>query len=185
VGAVTRRCRIAASALPVALVLTVLTVLTTGCAKERPLLTQADLDARPPIAEMQDRYEQMLERVRAAIDAAIGPRHWHVDNKSASYGNCGDLNFEPNVIGRNITLPYWQFDQPITDAEWPAAKRAVLDVLGQYGFRPGGMVGDTGGEHQLNAYEPGYGGYFNIMNMVHTVMRVSTGCHPGEWRIYK
>jgi len=167
------------------LAILVLVLLTTGCAKERPLLTQADLDARPPITEMQDRYEEMLHRVRDAIDAAVGPREWYVDNKTASYGACGDRNFLPNVIGRDLTLPYWQFDRPITDAEWPAVKRAVLDVIGQYGFRPGGMSVDTGGDHELNAYEPGYGGYFNISNMINTTMRVSTGCHPGEWRIYR
>jgi hypothetical protein len=168
----------------VPLLLLVLVLLTTGCAKERPLLTQADLDARPPITEMQDRYEEMMHRVRSAIDAAVGPRGWYSDNETASYGTCGDRNFEPNVIGRDLTLPFWQFDLPITDAEWPAVQRAVLDVIGRYGFRPGGRSVDTGGDHELNAYETGYGGYFTISNATHTVMRVSTGCHPGEIRIY-
>jgi hypothetical protein len=163
----------------------VLTVLTTGCSKERPLLTQADLDARPPIAEMQDRYEEMQQRVRAAIDAAIGPRPWGEYTNRASYGTCGDRNFVPNVIGRNITLPSWQFDGPITDIEWPAVKQAILGVISQYGFRAGGLAIDTGGEHEFNAYETGYGGYFTIGNKINTVMQVSTGCHPGEWRIYK
>ena len=72
-----------------------------------------------------------------------------------------------------------------TKAEWPAVKRAVLDVLGQYGFQPGGMVVDTGRNHELNAYETGYGGYFDIGNVINTVMQVTTGCHPGEMRIYK
>ena len=147
------------------------------------MLTQADLDARPPITEMQDRYEEMQQRVRAAIDAAVDPRVWHVNNHRASYGTCG-RNFEPNVIGREVTLPSWQFDGPITDAEWPAVKKAVLDVVGQYGFRPGGMAIDTGGDHELNAYEPGYGAYFNIGNVINTVMQVTTGCHPGKIRTY-
>jgi hypothetical protein len=175
------RANVAAVTLVTALVVI---LLTTGCAKERPLLTQADLDARPPITEMQDRYEEMQQRVRAAIDTAVGRRVWHVDAKSASYGTCG-RDFAPNVIGRNVTLPSWQFDRPISDAEWPAVRRAVLDVIGQYGFRPGGMSIDTGGNHELNAYELGYGGYFNIGNVINTVMQVSTGCHPGEIRIYK
>ncbi|MGI5132016.1 LppA family lipoprotein [Pseudonocardia sp. CA-107938] len=139
----------------------------------------------PPIAAMQDRYEEMLQRIRTAVDAAIGPRAWHVHPGSAGYGSCGDRAFEPNVQGRDVTLPSWGFDEPITDADWPAVKRAVLDVLGEHGFRPGGMAVDTGGSHELNAYEPTYGGYFNLGNVTHTVMRVSTGCHPGEWRIYE
>jgi hypothetical protein len=174
------RANVAAVTLVTALVLI---LLTTGCAKERSLLTQADLDARPPITEMQDRYEEMQQRVRAAIDAAIGARGWHENTHRASYGTCG-RNFEPNVVGRNVTLPSWQFDRPVTDTEWPAVKRVVLEVLGQYGFQPGGMSVDTGGNHELNAYETGYGAYFTIGNKINTVMQVSTGCHPGEIRIY-
>jgi hypothetical protein len=170
-----------AAAAATLLILLALALTITSCAKERPMLTQADLDARPPLTEMQDRYDEMQQRIRDAIDGVLGRGDWELLIDHVGYGNCDGRGFVNGVDGHQITMPLWLLKTTITDAEWPAVRQAIIAVVEPYGFRAGGMAQNTGGNHELFAFDS-YGANVNVGNSLYTGLQVTSGCHPGKPR---
>ena len=169
------------SAAALVAVVVVLWALTTGCTSAQPLPEgpvdpRAELMARPSIEEMTARYQQMHARIRAEVDAVIGPRRWRQFQPS-SRTPCG-FDFPREYDARAFSLEDSGFSANIADDRWPQVEGIVLAVAREYGFTdPAELRINQPGRHQVGAVDRTLGANVSFGTQKVTIMSTSSGCH--------
>jgi hypothetical protein len=141
----------------------------------------AVLAGRPPLEDVVADYERMVERMRDAVDAELGPRGWR-RLREPTPSSCGQ-DFPYELGGRSVHLAPWGFDAPIADQDWPRVRAAVAQVAAEYGFAAAGLQIDGPGRHVTGGIDPVLGAGYDFGTGRHTTLQVSTGCHlPAAWK---
>jgi hypothetical protein len=135
----------------------------------------AVLAARPALEEVVADYEEMLARIRVALDAELGPLGWR-RFRDRTPSTCGH-DFPYELGGRGVHLAPWGFDAPVADRDWPRARRAVAEVAAGYGFVTAGLQIDGPGRHVAGGIDPVLGASYDFGTQRATTLQVSTGCH--------
>ena len=151
--------------------------LATGCSTPEERAASA-IATRPSMEATVARYEEMQTRIRAEVDAVLGPRPWR-DAGNADLSACG-----PAGIGaERRVLPMWTFAGAVPDAQWLRVRDAVTSVAAGYGFTGGGAAADAATSRNLALTDPALEASISVGTQVDTVMQVTTGCHvPIEGR---
>jgi Lipoprotein confined to pathogenic Mycobacterium len=135
----------------------------------------AVLAARPALEEVVADYEEMLARIRVALEAELGPLGWR-RFRDRTPSTCGH-DFPYELGGRSVHLAPWGFDAPVADRDWPRARRAVAEVAAGYGFVTAGLQIDGPGRHVAGGIDPVLGASYDFGTQRATTLQVSTGCH--------
>jgi hypothetical protein len=139
----------------------------------------AVLAGRPALEDVVADYHRMLQLMRAAVDAELGPCRWR-RLREPTPSSCGH-EFPYELGGRSAHLAPWGFDPPVADRDWPRARLAVAEVAAGFGFAPAGLQIDGPGRHVAGGIDPLLGAAYDFGTQRHTTLQVSTGCHlPAE-----
>lgn len=165
-----------------AAVLAVFCVLAAGCSgtepppREGPVDLRAELMARPSVEEMTARYRQMQDRIRAEVDAAIGPQRWQQFDPPTQTP-CG-FDFPREYDARAFNLGLTGFRAGIPDDRWPQVERIVLAIAADHGFTdPAELRIDQPGRHEVGAVDRKLGANFSFSTRMATVISIGSGCH--------
>ncbi|WP_146901651.1 LppA family lipoprotein [Cellulomonas aerilata] len=129
---------------------------------------------RPSIEVVEVEYTAMMERVQDALTTEYGVGPWSQHGREPVTGFLCDEVEGGSGIALNLGSA-----GPISDQDWPAALKAVQDIVGEHGFTELDTVIDEPGDHLVRLAKSD-GGYVDFGTQLATALSLLTGCHPTE-----
>jgi hypothetical protein len=143
--------------------------------EEKPVDPATVLAARPRLEDVVARYAQMQERMRAQLDAELGPFRWLRFREETESG-CG-REFPWELGGHTLHGALWGVEAAIPDADWARAREIVAGIGAGYGFVTDGVQLDRPGHHLLTGMDHALGASYQFGSEVFVTLRVTSGCH--------
>jgi hypothetical protein len=134
-----------------------------------------ELQARPNIDEITQRYDEMRAVIRERLATGIGIGPWIKDDENSRAG-CGDYPDVDQRFKESRGLALWAVEAAIPDEKWPDAVRIFAEIAGGYGFGDMITVVDRPGHHQVSLSDS-FGAELRLGTKVHITLGASTGCH--------
>ncbi|EFL06803.1 MULTISPECIES: lipoprotein [Actinomycetes] len=148
-----------------------------GCGQKGPDVSSAydQLMQRPDIDQAQTAYTAMLTTIRERLTAEFG-RTWEQGGELSGTG-CGNDYPGLDTDGLELSLPRWDSEGNLPDADWPRAQALVGQIAAGYGFDPTPKIfSDRPSNHDV-VYGKTDGALLSFGTGKNTGVAVSTGCH--------
>lgn len=134
-----------------------------------------DMQARPNIDQITERYDEMRAAIRERLASEVGLAPWVKDDEFSRAG-CRDFPAVDQKFKESRGLALWALESNIPDEKWPIAVRIVTEIAAGYGFGNLITVVDQPGHHQISLSDQ-YGGELRLGTRVHSTLAGRTGCH--------
>lgn len=136
---------------------------------------EEQMQARPSMEEVLDRYDAMRRAMVDALDTELGGITWYPDPESGISGaSCSEPGAPTDA--QDVQLVSLYADGTYDPAQWQRSIQIVQDVGRAYGFTEVGTVVDQ--PDDLEVYgEDEYGARYRFGMAVNSVLALRTGCH--------
>lgn len=134
-----------------------------------------EMQARPNIDQITQRYDEMRAAIRDRLTSEIGLSPWIMRDEISRSG-CRAYPDVDQALKEARGLSRWAVETNIPDETWPTAVRIVTEIAAGYGFGNLITVVDQPGRHDISLHDQ-YGGELLFGTRVHSSLSARTGCH--------